>query len=485
MSPRRIFISAVLLICTTFCSACHHSSIQSTTKAALQNNAASKSLRLATFSADVTCPIGHGMMGGAWLSKSIADPLEAHGIVLLGGDDGDHQSQPIVLVSVDWCEIRNDAYERWQTVLAHAAGTIPDHVLVTCVHQHDTPVADLTAERLLRERKLTGTICDPDFHERAVQAVAKAVRKSLQHARPFDQIGTGQAKVIQLASNRRYVTPNGDVRFDRTSSTRNPLAHKADEGLIDPWLKTLSFWDGDTPLAAISFYAVHPMSYYGQGEVSADFPGIARRQRQAQMPGVAQIYCSGASGNVTAGKFNTGARETRPVLAGRLQGAMEEAWRVTKRHPISQIDFRTTPLRLEPRDSAGFSKAELEAKLTPQTKPFQQCLAAMGLSWRMREDAGHQITIASIDFGDGVAHLILLPGESYVEYQLAAQQERPDSFVCTAGYGEAATGYIPTEKHIAENDPNLIDWCWVAPGAEEPMRKAIHLALQKKMQGQN
>ena len=40
-------------------------------------------LRIATFNADVTVPIGHGMMGGLWLSKSIADPLEARGIVLL------------------------------------------------------------------------------------------------------------------------------------------------------------------------------------------------------------------------------------------------------------------------------------------------------------------------------------------------------------------------------------------------------------------
>ena len=123
-------------------------------------------LRLATFSADVTVPLGHGMMGGSWLSKSVADPLEANGFVLLGGE------APVVFVSVDWCEIRNDAYERWQTVLAEAAGTTPDHVLVTTVHQHDAPVADLEAERLLRSRKLAGTICDPGL-PRARRAIRR------------------------------------------------------------------------------------------------------------------------------------------------------------------------------------------------------------------------------------------------------------------------------------------------------------------------
>lgn len=436
------------------------------------NRARQPALSLATFSADVTVPLGHGMMGGAWLSKSIADPLEANGFVLLGGD------APVVFVSVDWCEIRNDAYDRWQTVLAAAAGTTPDHVMVTTVHQHDAPVADLEAERLLRSRQLAGTVCDPEFHERAVQSVATALRKSLKTAQPLTHLGTGQAKVVQVASNRRYPTPDGMGHFDRTSSTRNADAIAADEGLIDPWLKTLSFWNGDVPLAAVSFYAVHPMSYYGAGEVSADFPGLARRQRQVGLPGVKQIYCSGGSGNVTAGKYNNGAHENRAVLAGRLRDAMAAAWGNTKRHAVDRFEFRLTSVRLEPRNDAGFSVAELEAKLSPDTKPFQQCLAAMGLSWRKRVDAGHRVPIPALDFG--VAQLLLLPGEAYVEYQLAAQRDRPDSFVCVAGYGEAACGYVPTEKHFAEHDPNLTDWCWVAPGNEARMLEAIRSVLNAR-----
>ena len=221
---------------------------------------------------------------------------------------------------------------------------------------------------------------------------------------------------------------------------------------------------------------MHPMSYYGAGEVSADFPGLARQQRQAETPGVKQIYCSGGSGNLTAGKYNNGAPENRAVLAGRLHTAMTAAWRNTKRQAVNHFDFRVTPLQLDPRDDAGFSVAELEAKLTPATKPFQQCLAAMGLSWRKRVDAGHRIQISALDFG--VAQLLLLPGESYVEFQLAAQRARPDSFVCVAGYGEAACGYVPTEKHFAEHDPNLADWSWIAPGSEARLLDAICTVLK-------
>jgi len=114
----------------------------------------------------------------------------------------------------------------------------------------------------------------------------------------------------------------------------------------------------------------------------------------------------------------------------------------------------------------------------PATKPFQQCLAAMGLSWRKRVAAGRDIQIPVLDFG--AAQLLLLPGESYVEFQLAAQHARLDSFVCVAGYGDGATGYIPTEKHFTEHDTNLEDWCWVAPGSEARMLETIRTALGPK-----
>lgn len=425
-------------------------------------------LRLATFTADVTVPLGHGMMGGSWLSKSIADPLEAHGIVLLA-------DEPVVIVSVDWCEIRNEAYARWQTLLAEAAGTKPERVMISTVHQHDAPVADLAAERLLRSRGLKGTVCDPEFHERAVQAVAKSVRESLARARPVTHLGTGMAKVERIASLRRYITPDGQVRFDRMSRTSNPIAVAADEGGIDPWLRTLSFWNGEETLAALSFYAVHPMSYYGSGEVSADFPGLARRRRQAETAGTAQIYFSGCSGNVTAGKYNTGARENRAALAGRLYDGIAAAWRETKRHEVRGFTYRVAKLNLEPRNDKGFTIPELEKELSPEMKPFTQCLAAMGLSWRERLQAGKPIEIPSIDFGP--AQLLLCPGESYVEYQLAAQQMRPDQFICVAGYGDGATGYVPTERYIAERDSNLSDWYWVAPGSEPRLMQAIREAL--------
>jgi hypothetical protein len=438
--------------------------------AAASLRATPESLKLATFQTEVTVPLGHALMGGGIApAKSIEDPLFAHGIVLIGA------GKPIAIVSVDWCEIRNDAYSEWRQRIAEAIDTDPNRVLVSCIHQHDAPVADLEAERFLIAHKRLGSVCDLAFHDRTTTRVAAAAKLSLKNARPLTHIGTGKARVEDVASNRRTLNPDGTPNFGRMSATRDANLRSRPEGTIDPFLRSLSFWDGEQPLAALSCYATHPMSYYGRGGVSADFIGIARRRWQADNPAIFQLYASGCSGNVIAGKYNDGSPENRPRLAERIYRAMNEAFKNSKRTKLKSISFRSVPYRLPIRSGPGYSVEELTKRLQADGRPFSHCLAAMGLSWRKRYDAGHELDLPVLDFGGAL--LLLLPGESYVEYQLLAQRLRPDAFVVTLGYGECATGYVPTETAFRENDSNLHDWCWVAPGSEAILTAAMKKAL--------
>jgi len=160
---------------------------------------------------------------------------------------------------------------------------------------------------------------------------------------------------------------------------------------------------------------------------------------------------------------------------------MAAAWDRTARFPLTNIAFRLASVRFEPRVDAGFSVAELESKLSPGIDPFKQCLAAMGLSWRARLQRRPAVEVPCVDFG-GV-QLLLLPGESYVEFQLAAQQMLSDSHVLVAAYGDGAPGYIPTDRHIAEGDGNLHDWNWVARGAEARLLEGVRHALARPEKG--
>ena len=69
--------------------------------------------------------------------------------------------------------------------------------------------------------------------------------------------------------------------------------------------------------------------------------------------------------------------------------------------------------------------------------------AASDLVWLRRCQAGETIDVACLHLGK--ARVLHLPGELFVEYQLAAQKMRPDLFVAMAAYGDYAPGYIGTE----------------------------------------
>lgn len=434
--------------------------------------AAEPALRLAAFSADVTPRLGGPIYSGGFLTvTAIDDPLEARGFVLLGA------GQPIVQVAVDWCEIRNDAYDRWRGVLAEAAGTTVDRVLVSSIHQHDAPLGELRAQRLLEEFNVDGRMCDLDFHEQAVQRTADALSEALSHAQPITHLGLGQAKVDQVASNRRVELPGGKITFSRYSRTTDATVQALPEGEIDPWLKTISFWNGEKPVCALHSYATHPMSYYGTGAVSCEFVGLARAQRQLDLPDVHQVYVSGCSGDVTAGKYNDGTQEHRQRLTDRMCQAMRQAWDKTVRRPLANVECRSAPLLLPHRDTPGLVEADLRQRLADRSLSFTaRASAALGLSSRLHNPEGHAIDLQVIDLG--AAQIVLLPAESFVGYQLLAQRQRPDLFVMAIGFGECAPGYIPTELATREGFVQEHGYCWVADGSEARITAALKQAMQ-------
>ena len=185
------------------------------------------------------------------------------------------------------------------------------------------------------------------------------------------------------------------------------------------------------------------MSYYGKGDVSADFPGIARRKLQAESPDVFHIYCSGASGDTMAGRYNDGNPANRQILAGRLYQAMAAAWRATQRAPLNQIDFRSAKFMFQPRKDQRYSVEELNRVLASDTAPRREKLdAALGISWLRRVARRRPIELPAVHLGS--AAIVVVPAEAFVQYQLWAQQAAPQKTVMTLGYGECAPGYIPT-----------------------------------------
>jgi hypothetical protein len=425
--------------------------------------------RLATFKSDITTPVGHPLLGGLQKpAATIKERLEARGLVLLG------EERSLAIVSLDWCELRNDAYDAFRDAIAEKLGTTREQVLLSCIHQHDAPYFDLTAQQLLDDAALPGAMFDREFFDDCVQRTAKAAADALAQAQPLTHFGVGSAKVERIACNRRVELSPGKPTFSRYSFTSDPAIRDAPEGTIDPLLRTLGFYDGEKLLATLSVYAVHPMSYYGRGEVSYDFPGLARQAIDEQQPETFHLYASGCSGDVVAARYNEGNEAARTALADRLATAMSESIKHMQREPLARLTFRSVPLELPPPHEGPLAPETLKATIADKSlAAAARITAALGYSYYLRCEKNPRIDVPAIDFGP--ATYLILPAEMFVAYQLHAQKLAPEKSILVTGFGECAPGYIPTEQARAEGFVEEHAYCWNRPGAEE----AIHATLER------
>jgi len=437
------------------------------------SNAAAAEVRIATFQADITPPLGSPLChGGVSNVVSVVDPLTARGVVLLAA-----KQKPIVLCAVDWVVNSNSGYDEWRKALAEAAGTTVERVAVHTLHQHDTPGCDFSTEDLLAAQGLTNKFSNVPFAHEAIARTARAACEAVRQPKTVTHVGVGQAKVKQFASNRRVPGPDGKVKYVRMSACRDPKVRAEPEGVIDPFVRVLSFWDGDQPRAVLSYYATHPQSYYGKGGVSADTVGMARAIREAALPGVPHIHFDGAGGNVTAGKYNDGSPENRPVLAQRLARGLEEAWKATRKSPLraADIEWRVEPVALPLREELA-DDAPAVKLLADTTANFRErARAARQLAWSRRCKAGHRIDLSCLWLGP--ARVLHMPGELFVEYQLAAQRMRPDAMVCMAAYGDDGCGYIGTEIAYSQGGYETGPVSQVAPHVERVLMDAMKSLL--------
>ena len=396
-------------------------------------------LRLATFQCDVTPPLGGQPIIWIMPLETIETPLLAKGIVL---DDG---QQRYVLCAIDYCGLCNSSYELVRSKLAEGVGTDVSHVAVQCVHQHTAPYMDGDAQKLLNEFDDIPLYVDFKFLDKMANRLATAAKESLGRLALFDHVGTGQAKVDRVASNRRIRDESGTLR-NRYSGTKDPTLHALPEGTIDPMLKTITLARGQKPLVRLHYYATHPQSFYGDPRASYDVPGFARERLQ-EKEGVFQIYFTGCAGDVAMGKYNDRTPRARDELTERLYAGMEASAASTQLVRAQPLSWKTAQLTLPVRTDKGHTLADNRARMAdPKEKMFTRVRAATRIAFTQR--INRPIEISTLKIGN--VRILNLPGECMILFQLHAYELRPDDFVAVAAYGDLGPGYICADHAFKE-----------------------------------
>ena len=402
-------------------------------------SSAAVDLRVTTFSVDITPPLGRPVgLGFIPVLKTAEHPLLARGILLQDSETS------CVICTLDWMEVHNESYDFLRQQIGDAADVPTSHVALHCLHQHTAPAISTAAQRLQLEPTDPRRIATAEYLLSVSKNIVSAIHNSRTKWQPVTHVGTGKAQVEHVASNRRLEKADGTIQGRGSNTGSSAQLRDLPEGLIDPWVRTVSLKNSKGPVVQMHYYASHPQSFYGDGRASYDVPGIIREELEQNSPAF-QLYITGCGGDVAFGKYNDGSRRTRYQLVARLRSGIEHSIASLKHDPVGPLGWSVEAISFPSRKDSEFSEAHNRQILDdPQASESQQRRAAVCLAWTERCRSERPVELSCLSIGP--VELLHLPGEPFVQYQLAAQKMRPERFVCVAGYGDCGMGYIGGDR---------------------------------------
>ena len=380
------------------------------------------------------------------------DPLYARVLVLEAG------SQSLALVAVDLGRPFGPASLAW---LRKATRGDVSLVIVAASHTHSGPA--------IEDEYPNGT---PAWEKSALESIAKAIAQARVHLTDA-QIGTGYGGVF-VGHNRLRVNFDGTVSWFERNLTQIPTA---------PVDGTVSVLRLDTtagePLAILVNYACHPVVFGSDNlRYSADFPGVMVRTVESAFAGKPLcFFLQGASGDINPYYAVTPLEEDALRMrdwTGHTLG--QEAARIAENihtqagaHPDLQYaeEFLTVPLRWNPekwRDA-------LVAVFGPTG--FQ--------TFPSRLAAEVPLTVYTVLINKSIA-ILTMPGEPFVEYQVAWRQRCPVQDAFLVGYANGYEGYFPTIRSATLGGYGAANPAtWVEVGAGDRMLETGVISINRML----
>jgi neutral ceramidase len=376
----------------------------------------SATLRAAVAKVDITPAPGTHLWGYSnRQSPAIGtlDSLYARVLVVEAG------GQSLALVDVDLGRPFGPASLHW---LRSATQKDVSLLILTATHTHSGPVI---------QDDYPGA--KPAWETAALVKIAKTVveaRKNLTDV----QIGVGYG-VAFIGHNRLRVNADGSVSWFERNLTELPTAP------VDGTVSVLRIdKTNGQPLAIVVNYACHPVIFGSDNlQYSADFPGaMARTVEQAFGDKPLTFFLQGAPGDINPYFAVTPLEQD--AIAMRDQAGLtlgREAARIaeeihTRPDPNGNLqcaeDLVSVGLRWDPQK---WREAMIAVFGATGSDPFAPKLSNI------------QLAVTTVLINGRIA-ILCMPGEPFVEYQIAWRQRSPVRDALFVGYANGYNGYFPT-----------------------------------------
>lgn len=424
-----------------------------------------------------------GSVGGYRASQAVLDPLYARAAVFSSGD------RSVCFLALDTIIITREYTDRIRSAAASRFGLDPDAIMVHATHTHSAPslghfmVDDEYPEIPADKQFVRGG--DLSYAAPAAELAVEAIGQALANLEEVSlAFGTGVADGI--AYNRRAIMRDGKVTMPWMFSSRDYPAGRTDilhiEGPVDPEAGMLCARNNNGRIITMLLaFACHPVNQFARpsAAVSADWPGAWAHE----MRGLAGKHChpvvlNGCGGNINPippfqPDFVPDHRKMGRVLADVSSRILE----TLQFSPDDRIDFITREIQLRVREVDSTELAQAEDYLSRHPEPPwmedepklidpQWSRAAWLRSIEMLRQRTPEISYEIQVFRVGHAAFVSLPGEPFIEGQLAIKQDSPFSFTqvvhCTTQY----IAYFPTRDAYPRGGHESF-FCKVVPGSLE------------------
>ena len=412
-------------------------------------------LRAGVAKVDITPPPGIPMWGYSnrkGPATGTLDPLYARILVLEAG------KARVAIVTVDLGRSFGAASLKW---LREQTQNDVSYVAVAASHTHSGPTI---AEEYPNGR--------PAWESAALMKIAQAISEARSHLSDAS-IGIGYGFTL-IGHNRLRVNADGSVSWFERNLTQIPTA---------PIDGTVSVLRVDTaagqPLAILVNYACHPVVFSSDNlQYSADYPAAMAKTVEEAFGGKPLcFFLQGAPGDINPYFAVT------PVEEDAL-GTRDRTGQTLGREVV-RIARGIQP-QAEKEADLKFSEEPVSVHMRWDPEKWREAMIAVfgpnaSQTFPSRAGATIELPVTTILINRKIA-ILTVPGEPFVEYQIAWRERCPVRDTLFVGYANGYYGYFPTIPAASRggygaNNPAT----WVEVGAGDRMVDAGVISINKML----
>lgn len=260
-----------------------------------------------------------------------------------------------------------------------------------------------------------------------------------------------------------------------------------EDGVRNDEVTVLQAVCGGKTKAVLFQYTCHP-STTGFNEISADYPGVARRLVEKRFPDAAAIYLQGCCGNIrvrtvddTGLQFRGGTYEDTAHFGELLSASVERALGGAMRKIEGAIEGKVVHFHVPLQPKRPFH--EYQKLLADPSAAYHERFAFVRYITEYDELPNElPYSVQRIDLGDSLS-FFALEGEVCVEYDYHMKRLLPDRHVVTAGYSNGMPGYICTADMYPYGgyEPDRSTTCYFVHDGFDPKIEEVILDNARKL----